>query len=205
MTTTVILVEGTFGGDWARAKSPFSRMLRVHDFAPMRFQGWTGNLTGVPLNFRSKGAHRDWIAGGYALAYFLRGLDYADRNIIAHSHGLNPVLYACVREQVEIRRLVSVCSPVREDMRRQAGGAAKRIGRWRHIASQDGDLMQKLGELFDGNWGWNERNWVIPGAANVDNVIIPKIGHSKLFTPTFLDLWQTDGLLAFLRAEASTS
>lgn len=194
--TTAILVEGTWGGDWARARSPFCRMLRLHDFAPMRFQGWTGNVSGVP-NILSKGAHRDWVAGGYALAYFLRGLDYADRNLIVHSHGLAPVIYAAVRERVEIRRLISVCSPVRRDLQHQASGAVQRIGRWRHIAAATGDPWQRLGELFDGHFGWGERKW----KQAHENLSIPGIGHSGLLNdPKFLDLWETDGMLDFLRA-----
>ncbi len=199
MITNVVLVEGTFGGDWARSRSAFSRLLRIHHFAPMRFQGWTGNLAGVPLNFRSKGEHRDWIAGGYALSYFLRGLDYADRNLIVHSHGLAPVLYACVREKVDIRRLVSVCSPVRRDLQRQAAGAVQRIGRWRHVSSNDGDFWQWAGELFDGHIQWGrERAW----KQAHENLRIPGIGHSRLFNDRrFLDLWQTDGMFDFLRAQ----
>jgi len=195
--TTVILVEGTWGGEWARARSPFSCMLRAHEFAPMRLQGWSKNLDGVP-NLLEHGQHRDWIAGGYALAYFLRGLDGADRNIICHSHGIAPVLYAAVRENVQIRRLISVCSPVRQDLQRQATVAAHRIGRWRHISSNNGDPWQLLGELFDGHVGLGERKWMQAD----ENLVIPGIGHAGLLNdPTFLDLWQTDGMLDFLRAE----
>lgn len=196
--TTVILVEGTFGGEWARAKSPFCRLLRAHDFAPIRFQGWTGNVSGVP-NILSKGHHRDWIAGGYALAYFLDRLDYNDRNLVVHSHGLNPVLYGIVREQVRIRRLISVCSPVRRDMQTQASGAAPRIDRWRAVSSSDWDFWQWAGEVFDGHVQFSrQRCW--PQAH--ENTPIARIGHSKLLNDhTFLDLWRTEGMFDFLRAE----
>ena len=200
--TQLVFVEGTWGGTWARARSPFSKMLREHNFAPMRFQGWSKNVSGVP-NILSRQKHSDWIAGGYALGYFLLGLDYMDRNIICHSHGLNPVLYCCVRMGVPIRRVVSICSPVRKDMRVQATGAIhKYIEQWRHVSSHDGDWMQRFGEFFDGEWApFGVRKWEIPHAPNLTNLCIPNIGHSKIFEPEFLNLWSDDGLLDFLRGE----
>lgn len=193
--TTVILIEGTFGGDWAKPRSKFCRMLRANGFNPIRFDGWTTNVGGVP-NILERGKHRDWIAGGYGLGYFLRDLPLESRNIVCHSHGLMPVLYQGVRVKQPIRRLISVCSPVRGDMQTQANGAKKRIARWRHIASVGGDPWQRLGELFDGHFGWGDRNW-----PQAENMQIPEIGHSKLLNdPKFLDLWKTDGMLDFLRA-----
>lgn len=199
--TTVVMVEGTFGGQWARGRSPFCRVLREHHFAPMQFQGWTGNVSGVP-NPLSRGHHRDWIAGGYALAYFLDRLDYNDRNVICHSHGLATVFYAIVRQQVSIRRLISVCSPVRRDMQTQASGAVQRIGRWRAVSSSDWDFWQWAGEVGDGHWQLTRaRAWTQAH----ENTPIAGIGHSKLLNdPAFLDLWRTDGMFAFLRAEGVT-
>lgn len=198
MTTQIILVEGTWGGDWARAGSSFSAMLRANGFAPIRFQGWSGNIAGVP-NLLANRKHSDWIAGGYALASFLAALAYEDRNVIAHSHGLNPIAYACAREKVQIRRLVSVCSPVRHDMRNQMKALTRCVGQWRHVHSAGGDVMQLLGGLFDGHIGWT-RDWRIPGATNLTNLTIPGIGHSRLLTDKRkLPLWRDDGLLDFLR------
>lgn len=205
--TVVVLVEGTWGGDWARASSAFCAMLRAANFAPMRFQGWSGDVDGVPTILHS-GTHSDWIAGGYGLRYFLASLAPHERNVICHSHGINPVLYALALEGAPltpVRNLISVCSPVRRDMQGVARDAVGRIGRWRHLASQNGDVMQLLGELFDGHIGWHERQWRVTDAAgrpasNIENLTIPGIGHSGLFTPRFLDLWKTDGMLDFLRA-----
>jgi hypothetical protein len=196
--TQVILVEGTWGGQWARARSPFSKMLAENGFAPMRFQGWTTNVSGVPNLFASR-KHSDWIAGGYALAPFLRELDYEDRNLIAHSHGLNPIAYACAREKVEIRRLVSVCSPVRRDMRNQMKALALRVEQWLHVHAAHADLMQTLGALFSGHLALR-RDWRVAGAENVTNLMIPGIGHSRLLNdPTQFAAWRDCGLLDFLR------
>lgn len=201
--TTVILIEGTWGGDWARPRSPFRRMLAANGFYAVRFEGWSGDVSGVP-SLLSKGKHRDWIAGGFGLGYQLRGMNYDDVNIVCHSHGIAPVLYQLVRMKVPIRRLISVCSPVRGDLQTQASGAVKRIGRWRHVSSANGDPWQRLGELFDGHINWQfgrgQRRW--PQAH--ENVSIPGIGHSGLLNdPRFLDLWKTDGMLDFLAARTA--
>jgi len=196
MTTQLVFVSGTWGSDWAHAESPFCQMLEAKDFAPIRFQGWTENLDGVP-NILSKGRkHRDWIAGGYALAYFLSRLDYLDRNLIAHSHGINPVLYAPALTKIKIRRLISICSPVRADMDATATEAVTCIERWRHVASIDWDFMQWAGEMLDGHLQLTrERRW----RQATENVYIKGIGHSNLFKPPWFDRWEQDGMLDMLR------
>jgi pimeloyl-ACP methyl ester carboxylesterase len=198
VTTTVVLVEGTWGGTWASDPcSPFRDLLRRRGFAGVLFEGWTTDVDGVPSLWR-RTKHADWIAGGHALAYFLERLPIEDRNLIAHSHGANVVLYACALHQIPVRRLITVCSPVRRDMQVTADQAKPHIGRWRHISSNKADKMQRLGELFDGHFGWGERKW----AQADENLSIPGIGHSGLLNePRFLDLWPTDGMFDFLCAE----
>jgi hypothetical protein len=198
--TTVTLVEGTFGGTWAADPiSPFRVDLRQHDFIALHFQGWTLSVDGVPIDVWQPGRHRDWIAGGYAVSYFLERLPFEDRNLIVHSYGLNVILYALQLrgDVVPIRRLISVCSPVRRDMQEVADAARPYVDRWRHIAAGNYDPWQFFGELFDGHVGWNERKW----SQAHENVTIPGIGHSKLLSdPAFVDLWSTDGNYDFLRA-----
>lgn len=199
MTTTVTLIEGTFGGAWAEDGSPFRTMLEREGFRVVRFQGWTLNVGGVP-NLLSRGKHRDWCAGGWSLGYLLRGMALEDRNVICHSHGIGPTLYepaSC--GQIPINRVISVCSPVRADLQELATEAVKRIGRWRHIAATDGDPWQRLGEIFDGKIGWNERKW----KQAHENLAIPGIGHSQLLNdPDYFSLWKDDGMLEFLRGRA---
>jgi hypothetical protein len=204
MKRKVILVEGTWGGDWAKPGSAFRQFLRAHGIETRRFEGWTESIDGVP-NVLESGKHADWIAGGKAFGYYMRDVPYEDANIIVHSHGLQPVLYYAAATKRPIRRLISICSPVRSDMRVVALQAVPKIGRWRHVHSNGGDLMQLAGELFDGHLGWT-RDWHLPGVSNVDNLTIPGIGHSKLLNdPTFYDLWETDGLLDFLRAAGAAA
>lgn len=198
--TTVILVEGTFGGSWAEPGSPFRQMLEANEFNVIRFEGWSLNVGGVP-NLLSRGKHRDWVAGGYGLGYLMQRLSFDDCNIVLHSHGIGVALYEMCNVKIPVRRLISVCSPVRRDLQEAANAAKPIIGRWRHIASSNGDPWQRLGELFDGHLGWDDRTW--PQAD--ENVSIPRIGHSKLLNdPKFLDLWKTDGMLDFLRAQGTT-
>jgi hypothetical protein len=202
--THVTLVEGTWGGTWASdPASPFRDMLRRRDIAAVLFEGWSTDVDGVP-NVLAGQKHGDWVAGGYGFSYFLELLAYEDRNVICHSHGLAPVLYGLQKRgaAVPIRRLISVCSPVRDDLQDVADAAKPHIGRWRHISSNHGDPMQRLGELFDGHFTWPfgkaARQWTQAD----ENLSIPGIGHSKLLNdPRFLDLWQADGMLDFLRAQ----
>jgi len=89
---------------------------------------------------------------------------------------------------VPVRRLLTVCTPVRRDMRDVAALALKNIGRWRHVASHDGDLMQFLGDIRAGRFDYMQllgevgqgrlgmqRTFKIPFASNVDNVIRPLV------------------------------
>ncbi len=205
MTTVCLLIEGTFGGDWAKPSSRFCRLLRAQGLEVQRFEGWTLGVGGVP-NLLSSGKHRDWIAGGYALAdriRLIRALRPGVRIVIVcHSHGLNVVLYGLIRGDVSIDRLISVCSPVRHDMQRQATGAAKRIGRWRHVASSGWDFWQWAGGIFDGVVTFRRpREW----HQAHENRLLSHIGHAKLLRDRrHLSRWQTEGLLGFLREESRT-
>lgn len=195
--STVILIEGTWGGTWAHPDSPFRALLHDQGFNALRFQGWTGNVGGVP-NILARGNHQDWIAGGHALGYFLDRLPYADRNLIAHSHGVAPALYAAALEQTKIRRLISVCSPVRADLQRTATAARPLIGYWRHVASIGFDAAQWAGELLDGHLSFTRTHkWTQAH----DSMFVPKIGHSRLLNdPDYFARWSGDGLLDLLRA-----
>ena len=196
--TTLILVPGTWGGqpgDWTSKGSPFQTFVESKDFACLSFQGWTGDLCGVPI-IGENGSHSDWIAGGFSLAYFLKSIPYFDRNVIAHSHGGQVVAYCCERTGTDIRRLLTVATPVRKDMFPIYKEAAKHIGYWEHARSSGWDLMQRLGEALDGHIGWL-RN--MPDANQ--NIVIPGMGHSKLLHDSkFIPMLESAGLLEPLRA-----
>lgn len=193
------LVEGTWGGPWAEPGSMCSKELVADGFAPDVFEGWTENVDGVP-NILASGKHRDWIAGGYALGYCLDGLDYFDRRILCHSYGLNVVLYMLERVGLPIYRLVSVCSPNREDMQHVADVAVGKIGRWRHVYSHGGDKWQRIGALTAGIgalWHRPEYKW----QQAHENVEVHGIGHSKILNDADRRADRRDILFSFLHAE----
>ena len=195
--TSLILVPGTWGGqkgDWTSEGSPFRTFVEARDFECLNFQGWSGDVDGVPL-IGENGSHADWIAGGYGLAYFLKTIPYYKRNIFAHSHGGQVVAYCCAKTKTPIRRLLTIATPVRKDMFTIYKEAKLYMGYWTHVRSKGWDLMQRLGEAFDGHWGWT-RN--MPDA-NV-NVTIPGISHSKLLHDVkYIPLLETDGFLDLIK------
>jgi hypothetical protein len=175
-----ILVAGTdawaetVAGRWYCPGSPYAAFLQAHAVEPV-FGGdaaapqpfiWSTDLDGLP--FRRK--HVQWSAGGAALAYFARTTPIA---IVAHSHGLQVVLYACARYGLRIDRLISVSSPVRNDMAAVAAAARPNIGRWLHLHSDGSDRWQWFGELFDGHFG------VVRAHPLADkNDAVPGVGHT---------------------------
>jgi hypothetical protein len=176
-------VPGTWGnhredGRWWEPGSPLAEHLRSLGLAPLRSDPfvWSTDLNGGFFSlFRPRKAkHSDWLAGGAALTYYLRNTRLEDRNIIAHSHGLQVVLYACGFYKLEINSLVSVSGPVREDMTEVSRIARPRIGYWTHVHSP-GDRTQWFGEWFDGSLG------VVRKHPLADlNVGVKGVGHSDL-------------------------
>jgi pimeloyl-ACP methyl ester carboxylesterase len=200
VSTRLILVPGTWHGDWVEKESPFRQYLEAHDFRCLPFRGWSGDVDGIPagLNLAESKKHSDWIAGGWSLMYLLRNLPYEKRNVIAHSHGGQVAIYAAALARLQIHRLVTVCTPVRKDMAEMYAKAKPLIGRWRHVSADGWDFMQRAGELFDGNLNWTQAR-KMPEAH--ENVLIKGIGHSKLlYAPECFPLWEQDGMLDFLRA-----
>ena len=186
-----ILVAGTGswvdpdeGPDWFCPGHPFGQFLADQGVAPT-YDGdrpfiWSTNLAGIPFFTKN----RDWVAGGAALAYFIKytlGVNGANTSIIAHSHGLQVVLYACANHQLKIQVLISVNSPVRKDMREIAWLVRPQIGYWLHIHSDGGfcglfgDRWQWLGEIGDGYFGIVRKH---PCADR--NTLVKDVGHSKL-------------------------
>jgi hypothetical protein len=195
--TTLVQIEGTWGGAWT-CDPDFQAFLTANDFKPIRFQGWSCDVDGLPNPLDN--GNSDWVAGGYALGYKLEQMPYEQRNILCHSHGLGPVLYQATIYGIPVRRVLSVCSPPRKEFRDMAKDARLKIGRWRHIYSNSWDFWARAGQAFDGSWGW-ERN--IPGAH--ENVGEPSIGHSGIFTAEHRNKFKDSGHFDFLHAAGSIS
>lgn len=209
----VALIGGTWSwrgwrtaGQWYQADSPFVAFLEAAGFevaAKDRPFVWTSRVNGL---WFQKNRHLDWDAAGANLALWLdwndhtQGVTQPVDIVIGHSHALQVIAYAAAYHGAEIPLLVSVCSPIRDDMRATVQAARAHVGYWRHIASDWTDRMQWCGELCDGGWGirrnaiWSEHGRVVV-AAN-ESVRYPGLGHSGLLRdPQHFDLWRSQGWL----------
>jgi len=214
-----IPVHGTWSGHWGTGleqhwwgTGPFSAFMRAHGWEPARPRDpfrWSGDIDGLSgLAHRFLGRppdETDWLAAADAFRWYLGPLAMADRNVICHSHGLNPVLFACAHADTptSIRTLVSVGSPVRADMLETATRARARIGCWLHLYDARFDKMGSWGQFGDGKfeWWWSPKSRAHP-AADL-NVAVPLIGHSGLLEDdTLFTLWQARGWLDVLTTGA---
>jgi hypothetical protein len=188
-------VPGTWGtrsdqNRWEFPTSILSTHLRSFGLEPYPHPNgsfhWSGDIDGglADFLFRS-GRHSDWIAGGRALVYYLQDVPVKDRNLIAHSHGLQVVLYACALG-LQINSLVSIGSPVRSDMMEVARRARPHIGYWTCVHSDRSDLWQWFGEWFDGPLGVVRRHPLCDRS-----IQIPGVGHSRILhdVQPFLPEW----------------
>lgn len=209
--TSVLLVAGTHGfgrrhaSQWWEPGGAFYDFLDRSGFYMLggdRPFTWSTSLDGLGWLIPRGRRHITWESAGINLDCYMRPplgrLDYvpiAQRNIIAHSHGLQVVAYACSRG-LKINRLITLGSPVRRDMEYIYRSARPNIGQWLHVHSDHSDRWQWLGTLFDGRIG------IIREHPLADrNVKIARVGHTKLLEDvSSFALWHTRGLLNFLRA-----
>lgn len=120
-------------------------------------------------------------------------MPFADRNVIAHSHGGQVALF-CAARGVPIRTLTTVGTPVRHDV--PAAAARKRVLFWQHIYDKHCDWVQKLGQLADGKVS-TERRFRLSG---VQNHGLAGISHSKVLRDErYLHYWRVNGWLANVR------
>ncbi len=162
---------------WWLPDSPFALHLRKLGLAPLKSRPfvWSTDINGGLFSFFQASKHSDWDAAGAALSFYLAGTRLEDRNIIAHSHGLQAVLYACANYGVRLNTLISVSSPIRKDMVEVSEKARPNIGYWTHVHSDSSDRTQWFGTLFDGALG------IVRAHPLADlNVKIPKVGHSDI-------------------------
>ena len=208
--TTLYLVEGTWGGEWARDRSAgsFRWYLTSLGFNTILVP-WSTDADGLP-SFLDATGNSDWSAGGLGMRLQLKGIPYEDRNVLTHSLGLAPALYAATGAHeeippVQIRRLLSICPPPRKDLEVLAQHAitGRRIGHWRNVYAQGWDLMARLGQAFDGHWGWR-RTFDIESVAGVFNQVGEKgIGHSGMFTGELRQRFVDGGHVDFLHGRTT--
>ena len=183
----LVACEGTWGGSWTNDTGPdsFRQWVASQGFRFKPFRGWSTDVDRIP-NWLDRDGNYDWIAGAYALRECLVQIPYEDRNILCHSHGIGPVLYQCALTDPEypavpVRRILSICSPPRKDLEAVAALAltAGTIEAWRHVFADGWDFWARVGQAFDGHWGWR-RHWEVAGMNNFPE---KGIGHSEIFTP----------------------
>lgn len=200
--------RGAAKGRWWAQDSAFAQYLRGQGFEHLggdRPFVWTTDVNGHRPWRRWLGAgnpHLDWDCGGENLRNYLRPYRDAtdnytpigDRRLIAHSHGLQVVLYACAKYDLKIHRLVSVMSPVRDDMMALAEEARPNIGSWMHLYTDSSDGWQVLGQLGDGKLFGTRRHPMADYSIRVRGV-----GHTGVLeNPSLFSLWRAAGWLGFL-------
>jgi hypothetical protein len=198
-------VRRMMGLDWWQPRSALDRKLRslklehLNDEHPFLWNTAVGGLEFWWRFLSDKGTapdHRDWATAGHHLRLWveLQKVPYRDRNFVLHSHGLQPLMYACAQGLV-VRNVITVCSPVRADMETVTALARPRIGHWLHISDPEDDATQAAGSMFDGSVRLNRRH----PAADVNDQV-PGINHSNsLHEGEYLDLWESLGWHLFLR------
>lgn len=150
--------------------SPFLAFLEPHGFVPYnaaRPYKWETSLAGMPAWLPLVGDRRQlaWRHGGDVLYDYMvpplhggcaNGVAASplDTRQVAHSHGIWPSMFAAVpsgqRPGLRISVLITVGSPVREDMDDVILQALPNIGTWVHLWSNEGDWWAVLGGVGDG-------------------------------------------------------
>lgn len=155
---------------------------------------WSSDLNGFGYSLLSpKTKLTDWNAGGWALYYYLMHVAPHDRNLIVHSHGLQPLLFCC-SFGMRVNNVISVCSPIRNDMTFVADIARPNIANWLHIYDSS-DRTQWMGQIGDGKWFGARKS---PHADM--NHHLKGINHSDVLkVGGKMDMWNTQGWFDFLR------
>lgn len=196
-----LAIPGTWGwngssdGQWHDPSSPWSVYMRGQGFEHLRGPDrrpyvWTTDVNGQQFwrrLFGKKPKINDWQAGGHNLYCWLVPPLAPDRrqppeatHLIAHSHGLQVVLFACA-DGLKVHTLISIGSPVRADMLEVARRARPNIGFWLHLHSDHSDRMQWFGELGDGALR------VVRAHPYADqNNALPNVGHSGILNDSRL-------------------
>ena len=190
--------------DWWQPDGAFYKFLRAERILPVDPTDlfvWSTDLNGVWswLMFWKTKEDRDWAAGGKALRYYVASkrvqhLVTAPMVIIAHSHGIWPMLHAAA-EGVYFPRVITMCSPIRfgKGERALADKALPNIGSWVHVYDPR-DRTQAAGEIGDGEFGTLRQ---CPWAT----LSVPMgYGHSGLLkTPGLFWRWRAMGLLDYMQ------
>lgn len=214
MTTELLIVQGTAAneaqadpkrprGYW-RPGSPLWQYLARFAIVPMHPEdpfSWSTDLDGWKFWrrwFGKRDEHRDWIAGGKALRWWLTAKGIRRPRVAwVHSHGLQVFAHAAAEwhEDIFFDTLVSFGSPIRADVPYEA--MLRRVGRWL-VVTDSKDLVQLLGRIGDGAIGGTPDEF----GDKVEILEMRGIDHSRLLQdPTMFDALDGHRILAFTRGE----
>lgn len=155
---------------------------------------WSSEVAGLFLLDRSL---RAWKAGGWNLKQYLQHVTLADRNILAHSHGLQVAAFAAAywREADTIgdplfNTVITVGGPIHDGVPYHALNGECR--RWLFIAEAGFDRIQFLGGLGAGD-RHNEKSFL---DTHVNVALVPGIQHSRiLYEAQYMSVWEHEGFL----------
>jgi len=195
-------VHGTWDlaeDSWWRHGSPFCKLAAengLHCEEEFETFFWNGAIDGVSLKTvltlgLLRDRHYTWMASGLSLRNRLRLSALKDRNLIVHSYGLSVLAYA----EIEVNNIISVGSPIRNDLSSRYRALRNRCNRWMHIYDTEWDHMAYLGQLFDGRWFGTRRCEFAH-----ENCRLKHIGHSKILRdPVAMQKWKSEGWYDFLK------
>ncbi len=198
----LVLVMGTDGrkaaSPWWRPSSPFAALVKGHGLVLLDERepfDWGGMLGGTaaspPCDPDDPWCdHRElvvWSAAGKALKWYLDARAPGPVDLIGHSHGGAVIVYALLYAQHQAdlgapspwqaRRVITVSTPVRADMKAHRLAALKAIAdRWLHFYDRL-DGVQEHGCLGDGGYPLDfTRTWPEPALS----VEVPGNSHSRM-------------------------
>lgn len=192
MTPRVVTVAGTWGagygrnGDWWRPGSAFVSMLAEAGVSLVDGEdpfAWSTGIDGID------GQNLTWQTAGRALKWYCEAKVRRDRvSVVAHSHGGQVVAYAAAAG-ARFETVITVASPVREDLDLQYQALRRQSRRWIHIYTDEtlGVAWQLLGSLGLANLG---RRHIRRMPLADDNIYIPGESHGDLVGKA--DLWRPE-------------
>lgn len=135
---------------------------------------WSTALDGII------GENADWEEGAQLLVEYVRKHQVEPVSLVAHSHGGQVALLAAKELKVDL--LVTVATPVRQDIKASVKTARGNITHWTHFYSNErGTPWQWLGSLFDGKLGvergfkWANENFFVPDQTHAGLLSCPEL------------------------------
>ncbi len=187
--TCTIIIDGTWGrkdeSRWIGPESPFvisalDNGVKLVDLSnPF---DWSTLTDGTPMSGKK---HNIWSSWGMALTWYAHMVAPNEPvNLLAHSHGGQVAAYA-LEYGLKVNSLVTVATPVRQDMLRHWDKGRENVNKWTHIHTGYGDWWQIFGEIGDGHFGIQRK---MPAPA--ENIKVDGEDHTSLLRTT---LWHKRG------------